>query len=80
MESSAPKLERRLVERRSTSKLPQLIDLVMATPLVSASLIAADLSISSRAAQMLVGELGLREMTGRGRYRMGRHLTHASIA
>jgi hypothetical protein len=38
-------------------------------PLVSTTLIADELAISPRAAQNLVTELGLRELTGRGRYR-----------
>ena len=41
----------------------------MSRPLVSAGMIAAELGISARAAQNLVAELGLREATGRGRYR-----------
>ena len=62
-------LERKLVGRRSNSSLPALVDLVMATPVVSAGMIAKSLDVSHRAAQDLVAELGLREMTGRGRYR-----------
>ena len=62
-------LERKLVGRRSTSSLPALVDLVMRVPMVSAGVIAAELEVSPRAAQQLVAELGLREMTGRGRYR-----------
>ena len=62
-------LERKLVGRRSTSSLPALVDLVMRVPMVSAGVIAAELKVSPRAAQQLVAELGLREMTGRGRYR-----------
>jgi Protein of unknown function (DUF1612)/HTH DNA binding domain len=62
-------LMHRLSHRRKTSHLPALIDLVLARPLVSATLIADELAISARAAQNLVTELGLRELTGRGRYR-----------
>src|SRR3954451_6714394 len=62
-------LERKLSGRRKHSKLPALIDLVLARPLVSAGLIGAELGISARAAQDLVAALGLREITGRGRYR-----------
>ena len=47
----------------------RLVDLVLARPLVSAGIIAAELSITPRAAQDLVAALGLREITGRGRYR-----------
>ncbi|SPL62457.1 RHE_PE00001 family protein [Ochrobactrum soli] len=62
-------LERRLVGRRASSKLPGLIELVLARPLVSAGMIAAELDITPRAALRLVEELNLREMTGRGRFR-----------
>ena len=62
-------LERKLAGRRKHSKLPALIDLVLARPLVSAGLIAVELGVTARAAQVLVAELGLREITGRGRYR-----------
>ena len=55
--------------RRKHSKLPALVDLVLARPLVSAGMIAAELGITPRAAQDLVAALGLREITGRGRYR-----------
>ena len=62
-------LEGRLVGRRASSRLPQLIDLVMAKPLVSASMVADVLAVTPQAALRIVGELGLREMTGRGRFR-----------
>jgi hypothetical protein len=62
-------LERRLIGRRASSKLPELVDLVMARPLVSAGMIAEALGVTPRAALRIVGELGLREMTGRGRFR-----------
>jgi len=62
-------LERKLAGRRSTSKLPALIDLVMGRPVVSSGMIAKALSVTPRAAQDLVVELGLRETTGKGRYR-----------
>ncbi len=62
-------MERRLVGRRTSSKLPELIDLVMAKPLVSAGMIAKELSVTTRAALRIVEGLGLREMTGRGRFR-----------
>ncbi len=62
-------LERRLTGRRASSKLPGLIELVLARPLVSAGMIAAELNITPRAALRLVEELNLRELTGRGRFR-----------
>nr|GAJ37454.1 hypothetical 41.8 kDa protein y4cF [Bradyrhizobium sp. DOA9] len=62
-------LLRKLTGRRSTSKLPALVDYVLTRPVVSAGMIAEELGITSRAAVSLVIELGLREATGRGRYR-----------
>ena len=62
-------LARKLAGRRSTSRLPALLDYVLTRPVVSAGMIAEELRITPRAAQDLVAELGLREATGRGRYR-----------
>jgi hypothetical protein len=62
-------LERKLEGKRRNSRLGALIDLVMARPIANAALIARELEITPRAAQTLVAELGLRELTGRGRYR-----------
>lgn len=55
--------------RRGTSSLPRLVDLVLARPLVSTTTIADELGVTARAAQTLVAELGLRELTGRERFR-----------
>ncbi|MBY3257168.1 DUF1612 and helix-turn-helix domain-containing protein [Rhizobium laguerreae] len=62
-------MERRLVGRRTSSKLPGLIELVISRPLVSAGMVAKELAVTPRAALRIVEELGLREMTGRGRFR-----------
>jgi len=62
-------MERRLIGRRTSSKLPELIELVTARPLVSAAMIAEALAVTPRAALRIVEELELREMTGRGRFR-----------
>lgn len=62
-------LSRKLPGRRSTSRLPDLIEFAMSRPLVSTTTVAGALRVSQRAAQDLVVELGLREITGRGRYR-----------
>ncbi|MBY4632656.1 RHE_PE00001 family protein [Rhizobium croatiense] len=62
-------MERKLDHRRRSSKLPQLIELVMAQPLVTAEMIAKALKVTPRGALRLVEEMGLREMTGRGRFR-----------
>ncbi|QIO54575.1 DUF1612 and helix-turn-helix domain-containing protein (plasmid) [Rhizobium leguminosarum bv. trifolii] len=61
--------ERKLDGRRTSSKLPELVELVMAKPLVSAGMVAKTLDVTPQAARRIVGELGLREMTGRGRFR-----------
>jgi predicted transcriptional regulator len=62
-------LGRKLHGKRRHSRLPGLIELVMARPVVSTGMIAQHLGITPRAAQDLVATLGLRELTGRGRYR-----------
>ena len=62
-------MERKLQGRRASSKLPELVDLVMATPLVHAGTITKTLGVTPQAARRIVSELGLREMTGRGRFR-----------
>ncbi|MES0037508.1 RHE_PE00001 family protein [Mesorhizobium sp. M0046] len=56
-------MERRLRNRRKNSKL------MLARPVVSAGLIASELKVTQRAALDLIAELGIREVTGRGRYR-----------
>lgn len=62
-------MERKLEGRRTSSKLPELIELVMAKPLVSAGMVSKTLDVTPQAARRIVAELGLREMTGRGRFR-----------
>ncbi|WP_164903161.1 RHE_PE00001 family protein [Rhizobium leguminosarum] len=62
-------MERKLEGRRTSSKLPELVELVMARPLVSAKMVAKTLEVTPQAARRIVLELGLREMTGRGRFR-----------
>ncbi|WP_337270143.1 RHE_PE00001 family protein [Oryzifoliimicrobium ureilyticus] len=62
-------MDRKLDGRRTSSKLPELIELVMAKPLVSAGMVAKTLDVTPQAARRIVLELGLREMTGRGRFR-----------
>ncbi len=62
-------IDRKLEGRRTSSKLPELVELVMAKPLVSAGMIAKALDVTPQAARRIVLELGLREMTGRGRFR-----------
>ncbi|WP_088396724.1 RHE_PE00001 family protein [Rhizobium esperanzae] len=62
-------MERKLLGRRASSKLPELVELVMAKPLVSAKTVVKTLGVTPQAARRIVLELGLREMTGRGRFR-----------
>lgn len=62
-------MERRLADRRSNSRLPELIALVLSRPLVSSSMIQDSLKVSKQGALTLVSDLALREMTGRGRFR-----------
>lgn len=62
-------LERKLIGRRTSSKLPELVEMVMARPLVHSGTVAKVLGVTPQAALKIIGELGLREMTGRGRFR-----------
>lgn len=62
-------MERKLQGRRTSSRLPELIELVIARPLVSAGMVAETLGVTQQAARRIVADLGLREMTGRGRFR-----------
>ncbi|MBX5180325.1 DUF1612 and helix-turn-helix domain-containing protein [Rhizobium lentis] len=62
-------MDRKLEGRRTSSKLPELVELVMAKPLVSAGMVAKTLDVTPQAARRIILELGLREMTGRGRFR-----------
>ena len=62
-------MERQLGGHRRSSNLPELVELVMARPLVSAGMVAKALDVTPQAARRIVLELGLRVMTGRGRFR-----------
>jgi len=62
-------MERRIRDRRASSKLPAMVALVLSRPLVSTGMIQDRLKVTKQGALNLVGELGLREMTGRGRFR-----------
>ena len=62
-------MERRLRGRRISSSLPVVVELILARPIVSAAMVAQAAAVTPRAALNLVGELGVREVTGRGRYR-----------
>jgi hypothetical protein len=62
-------MERKLIGRRTSSKLPELIELVVGRPLVHSGTVSKVLGVTPQAALKIIGELGLREMTGRGRFR-----------
>lgn len=62
-------MQHRLVGRRQSSKLPQLIELVLSKPMVTAGMIATALEVTPQGALWIAGELNLRELTGRGRFR-----------
>jgi len=62
-----------LKNRRSTSRLPALVDLLLSEPLISVPLAAKELKVSPPAVEGLIRELGAtpRELTGRGRFGRG---------
>ena len=55
--------------QRGNLHLPQALDLALPRPIVTAELLARELKVLARAGQNLIAELGLRELTGRRRYR-----------
>jgi hypothetical protein len=63
---------RRCEGRRGNSKLPQLVDLFMASPLVTVQIATETLKVTQQAVEVMLKELGPslpRELTGRKRYR-----------
>lgn len=62
-------MTRRLNGHRSSSSLPTTIDHVLSRPVVSAPMIAKGAKVMQRAALNLISELGVCEVTWRGRYR-----------
>ncbi|MEI5682604.1 DUF1612 domain-containing protein, partial [Mesorhizobium sp. CCNWLW179-1] len=62
-------MTRKLVGRRASSKLPDLVELVLSRPLVTAGTVAKAIGVTPQAAVRIVEQLNLREMTGRGRFR-----------
>lgn len=61
--------DRKLEGGRTSSKLPKLVELSTAKPLVSAGMVAKTLDVTPQAAGRIVLEFGLCEMTGRERFR-----------
>ncbi|MGU3399288.1 RHE_PE00001 family protein [Brucellaceae bacterium D45D] len=62
-------IQRKLKNRRSNSRLPQLMEMVLANPLVSSQMVEKELQVTGPGALKLIGDLNLREITGRGRFR-----------
>ncbi len=62
-------MQRKLKGRRSNSRLPQLVDMMMRSPLVSSQMVEKELEITQQGALKLISDLNLREITGRGRFR-----------
>ena len=63
------RFRRRCQKLKSNARLPALAEFVLSTPLVTAPMIARQLNVSARAAQDMAPALGLRELTGRTRFR-----------
>lgn len=64
-------IRHKIRNRRTSSKLPLLVDLLLSRPIVSAPLAAKELRISTQAAEKMFAQLGsnVHEVTGRKRYR-----------
>jgi predicted transcriptional regulator len=62
-------MQRKLRGRRSNSRLPQLVDMMMRSPLVSSQMVEKELAVTQQGALKLISDLNLREITGRGRFR-----------
>ncbi|ODT77145.1 MAG: hypothetical protein ABS76_28255 [Pelagibacterium sp. SCN 64-44] len=69
LQQSRKLMERKLTGRRGSSSLPAVVDLVLSRPVVSAAMVSSAAKITQRGALNLIADLGVREMTGRGRYR-----------
>lgn len=63
------RMERISKGRRSNSRLPDLIELALAKPLISTSMIVEALGTTPQGAVGLANQLEIRELTGRGRFR-----------
>jgi predicted transcriptional regulator len=63
---------RRCENRRGNSRLKELVDLFMASPLVTGQMATDNLKVTPQAVEVMLKELGPslpRELTGRKRYR-----------
>lgn len=62
-------MQRKLKNRRSNSRLPQLMDMILRNPLISTQMVEKELQVTGPGALKLISELNVREITGRGRFR-----------
>ncbi len=62
-------MQRKLKGRRSNSRLPQLMEMVLRSPVISSQMVEKELQVTQQGALKLISELNLREITGRGRFR-----------
>lgn len=64
-------LLRKCKGRRANSRLPRLVELCLALPIVTVPFVAKELDVSQQAASIMIDALSpnLRELTGRARYR-----------
>ena len=62
-------MQRKLKGRRSNSRLPQLMQMVLRSPIISSQMVEKELQVTQQGALKLISELDLRELTGRGRFR-----------
>lgn len=59
----------KLKGRRSNSRLPKLMEMVLRSPVISSQMVEKELQVTQQGALKLISELNLREITGRGRFR-----------
>lgn len=69
LQQARTQMERKLNGRRTSSSLPEAINLILSRPIVSTGMVAKAAKVTPRGALNLIAEIGVREMTGRGRYR-----------
>lgn len=62
-------MQRKLKGRRSNSRLPELMEMVLRSPVISSQMVEKELQVTQQGALKLISELNLREITGRGRFR-----------
>lgn len=70
LDASRAQLLRRFARRRISGRVEAFIDLVMRTPAISTGMAQSAVGLSKQGALNLIADAGLREITGRNRYRM----------